>query len=494
MDRRGLVDDTIDELVSSPDLVMCSLLSSFVILQIPDVLRESLWTDEAYSWWVATHQVPELIRVTASDVHPPLYYLLLKVWTLVIGESEPALRSLSVLLMTAAIYLSYVAATKWYDDTVGLLTGLFLVCSTTLYVYAQEARMYALLVLLTVASYLLVDRIRKEWRLSHVVIYSLLTIALVYTHLYGSFVVASQALFVTADWRLGRQDVSLSRLLAPYAVTALAFSPWAVIWLEKLLENNPGGPTGWIVRAEWSYSRLLGYLIRPIPLAVFPLLLFASYVTTRRTEQTGRLPAFRFNLRIENTSRVLLLGTWIAVPVLIALSISVLFREIMYYKFFVFSVVPVMMIAADAVLRMDRPLVRRLLIVLIVVQASVAIYSTYTGPDKQPWKQTYGQLDERADTDDGVFVATGVTQKTYLYYKLEGLTVVEELNEDTRQEYEDIWIVTESTRVPRYNDIDRSCLERVVTSRPRSLVRFEREGDLWASIWRLDCDRMELTS
>ena len=66
-------------------------------------LRQSVWFDEAYSIMVAKRSASEIIRLSALDTHPPLYYLVLKIWANVFGWSELALRSLSVIFYGASI-------------------------------------------------------------------------------------------------------------------------------------------------------------------------------------------------------------------------------------------------------------------------------------------------------------------------------------------------------------------------------------------------------
>jgi len=56
----------------------------------------NLWWDEAYSVWLARRPLTELLRTTAFDVHPPLYYVLLRGWMELAGDSEFSLRYLSV--------------------------------------------------------------------------------------------------------------------------------------------------------------------------------------------------------------------------------------------------------------------------------------------------------------------------------------------------------------------------------------------------------------
>src|SRR5438874_2453036 len=55
-----------------------------------------LAVQEAFSWRLTSYPSAEVVQRTAADVHPPLYYLLLKAWVLLCGDSPGALRSFSV--------------------------------------------------------------------------------------------------------------------------------------------------------------------------------------------------------------------------------------------------------------------------------------------------------------------------------------------------------------------------------------------------------------
>src|SRR5438046_6521766 len=69
---------------------------------------QSLWYDEGFSWWLSAQPLDQIIARTASDIHPPLYYVALHVWMLLTGSSEFALRYLSVVpgvLLVPAVFL-----------------------------------------------------------------------------------------------------------------------------------------------------------------------------------------------------------------------------------------------------------------------------------------------------------------------------------------------------------------------------------------------------
>jgi len=68
---------------------------------------QSYWHDEGNSLNLAGESVPVILQSAASDIHPPGYYLALKVWRTGLGETEFALRSLSVLAGVVLVALLY---------------------------------------------------------------------------------------------------------------------------------------------------------------------------------------------------------------------------------------------------------------------------------------------------------------------------------------------------------------------------------------------------
>jgi len=77
----------------------CSIALTLIAfaVRIKGLSVDGLWFDEVYSVRIVRLSVGQIIRLTSGDVHPPLYYLLLHFWTKCFGESESAVRMLSVL-------------------------------------------------------------------------------------------------------------------------------------------------------------------------------------------------------------------------------------------------------------------------------------------------------------------------------------------------------------------------------------------------------------
>lgn len=117
--------------------------------------RRPLWIDEAFSLG-ATNQLVFTIRNTGGTM--ALYYGLLNGWTAVAGPSVLALRLLSVLLVLAAIVVLSRLVYRLLPPTEAALTLVVVALMPVVVHIAQDARTYALIVLLTVACWVCLTR------------------------------------------------------------------------------------------------------------------------------------------------------------------------------------------------------------------------------------------------------------------------------------------------------------------------------------------------
>ena len=158
----------------------------------------SLWRDEALSFARTQQPVTTILTnrnivdgVIAPDLHPPLYFLMLSGWRLLVGDSEFALRYLSALFMILATSLFYAVGKRIWGRRSGELAAGMAVFSSFFWWYAQEARMYALVVVESLLLFytlwpLLLGQARWKQYLS----FALTAVALSFTHYSGLFLVA----------------------------------------------------------------------------------------------------------------------------------------------------------------------------------------------------------------------------------------------------------------------------------------------------------------
>jgi uncharacterized membrane protein len=177
------------------------------------ISERSIWFDESFSWGITQFPVPELLRRVAEDVHPPLYYLVLKGWTALWDSSVVAMRSLSVLWGGLSIVAMYLFVVEAFGSPTGdrgelgrpdarglaLLTAALVATSVFQVRYAWEIRMYAQgSALAALSHWALFRAIRGGSRPTRWLIWSLVSTAFAYTHYFSFFSLAAQGLFVAA--------------------------------------------------------------------------------------------------------------------------------------------------------------------------------------------------------------------------------------------------------------------------------------------------------
>jgi uncharacterized membrane protein len=86
-------------------LAVAAILLLALALRLPGIATRSLWIDELYTEWFAARSFTDLwTDVPTYETHPPFYYSLLRLWTLLFGSSELGLRSLSLLFSLGTVF------------------------------------------------------------------------------------------------------------------------------------------------------------------------------------------------------------------------------------------------------------------------------------------------------------------------------------------------------------------------------------------------------
>ncbi|MFT4958925.1 MAG: hypothetical protein ACI9EZ_002260, partial [Halobacteriales archaeon] len=186
---------------------LASVLVAAVLLRVYRLDSESLWIDEIYSVAIRG-DAPVAQLLTASDPHPPLYYLILNGWVRVFGNGAVAVRLLSVLFGVLGVLGLYLLGCELYDARVGLVAAGLLTVSPMHVQSSREVRMYAMLVALVVAATWLYVRVLDEDRWVLDVGYVVTALAMLYTHLFAMFVLAVHGLHALWVWYRGENGRS----------------------------------------------------------------------------------------------------------------------------------------------------------------------------------------------------------------------------------------------------------------------------------------------
>ncbi len=213
-------------------------------------------------------------EVWAGESTPPLYYLLAWLWSHLFGVGEVGLRSLSALCGTATVPIAYLVGRELIGRRTGVAAAAVVAVAPILVWYSQDARGYALLVLLSTVALLFFLRARRSGERRDLACWAAFSALALATHYFAAFPLAIEAAWLLAAVRpLRRAAVAVGAV----ALTGLALAPIA-------LHQAEGKNNDWIATFGM-LGRLretgIGFLVGETALlkhALVPMALFAAAV------------------------------------------------------------------------------------------------------------------------------------------------------------------------------------------------------------------------
>jgi 4-amino-4-deoxy-L-arabinose transferase-like glycosyltransferase len=178
-----------------------------------------------------------------SESAPPLYYALAWIWTQVTGTGEVGLRSISALAGVATVPVAFLLGAELSDRRAGIAAAALVAVNPMLLWYSQEARAYALFVLLTALSLLYFVRALDRGRRRDFIAWGIASALALATHYFAAFPIAAEAI-----WLLRRRGRETAPGLAIIAGAGLLLAPLAIHQMSS-------------GHAEWIGSFSLGHRI-----------------------------------------------------------------------------------------------------------------------------------------------------------------------------------------------------------------------------------------
>ncbi len=388
-------------------LALATIFLAGLFLRLYGLGSESLWFDEALSLRIAQMDPMQIVFSTREDPNPPFYYLILHYWILFAGDSEFAIRVPSAIAGALAIPVIYSIGSMLFSRVAGLIAALILSLSAYHVRYSQEARTYSLMVFLGLLSFYFFLKLLKEHRSrSTTAGYVVSTTLLMYSHMYGIFLIGAQVLYLLAT----RQD--LRRWVVPAAFVALLYVPGVARIAVNLL--LPQG--AWKSSMGWVPAPTLAHVVDffvlysgSIPLVIVFVLLSAFGL---------------FDLvRSEQGSTAWLLLAWLLVPIVVPFVVSQLYRPMLIDRYTIAASPAFFLLVARGVeglrsVKYSNVIVhaRILFAVGVIVFSLAAALDYYTATTKEPWRQVASYVDGHAKSGDLILFYRGSGKVMFGYY------------------------------------------------------------------------------
>lgn len=257
------------------------LLAVYAGLAIWHLTVGSIWFDEAFSAYLLRFEFWEIALFTAADVHPPLYYWLLKLWTDLFGTTEAGLRSMSIFFGLIAATFAYLWTKRHFGRRAALAALLVLVLTPLFIRYGQEARMYTLAAALIMAAtyvFSLAMSTGKRWQW---VLYGVLVSLGMWTHYFT-------ALAWIAHWVWRGVVLYRNRLRGKKLRTAFFSKNWIIAHVVAVGLFLPWLPA---MVVQLLIIQTQGFWIGPIGLDTFGTYFGTLVLFLKSNQVTGWLAA-----------------------------------------------------------------------------------------------------------------------------------------------------------------------------------------------------------
>ncbi len=359
--------------VSLPVALFVLVVLIFIALRFWKISSFSLWGGEAFTMIGVKQDWHGMFSYIIADiVHPPLFYIFLKLWILLGGQSILWLKLFPVLTGMGMIVPFYLLCREMGFKLPEISLALFLAAMNGYLIhYSQELRMYSLFTFLSMCSFWLFMRyFNSATGTTHqLVVLTVVNLFAIYAHYYGWLVVGMEFLFLLIWQRSKLLKFGLSAL-----ILLLVFAPWAYQVIREA--QSIGGLArnlDWIPKPDLAdilnfyaslngplgsrYLKLLVLLLFGLPIAFWLWKIIRS--DSRR--QDGESIAFSW------------LALLSSLPVIVIFLISQRLEQAVWIdRYFIFIAIPYLLLVAAAAYRLEPVWLRYTWIVSIVIWSLVA--------------------------------------------------------------------------------------------------------------------------
>ncbi len=217
------------------------LLFAGAVIFLAGCFQNSLWYDEAFTVGMMSYEGFEGLKWAIFDVHPHLYYFLLRLFTFVFGKSLVAMRIFSAIGGILFVSLGFTHIRKDFGKEVGFWFSFCSIFSASTLFYSVEIRMY------TWAAYFVALAAIYAFRMYNCpekrscrILFLIFSLASAYTHYFGLFTVA--IINVLLLYHTKKEKRNIKQWLQNAAVQIGCYLPCGVMLVVQIYH----GSAGWI--------------------------------------------------------------------------------------------------------------------------------------------------------------------------------------------------------------------------------------------------------
>ena len=204
------------------------------------IFDNAIWGDEGYSAILVRKCIGEILVGTAADVHPPLYYLILKIAVSIFGESVLVLHITSYLFFVGTCVLIMTFIRKKFGLISAYLAILFVGWTDFGFVYSVEIRMYSMALFFITLTFCMAYEVIENGRMNNWICLAVFALLAGYTHYFALLAVAFMVFGVFIICMVKRQNDIWKKIGIASAICVVGYLPWLMAMIttvERTMED-----------------------------------------------------------------------------------------------------------------------------------------------------------------------------------------------------------------------------------------------------------------
>ena len=213
-------------------------------LRLVNIGEAALWIDELYCFDIASNSgvIQILKTVFLTDLHAPLFFIILHFWIKITGTADWSLILLPVIFSSLSIPAGYFVCKRLFDTRTAVIFSIFNTFSALEIYYAQELKFYSVLPVLGFFSLYFFLKLIRNSNIKNALYLLLINTLIIYTFNAGICFVFAEFLagigFMAVKKTADKEN--LKNYFYSFAATAIVYLPYFYFQLKTLFGVNKG--------------------------------------------------------------------------------------------------------------------------------------------------------------------------------------------------------------------------------------------------------------
>ena len=218
------------------------ILLGTIFIFIP-AFHTNIWFDESYSVGIVTHSFADIWKIGSHDVHPILYYWILKVISLIFGQNILVYRIFSALGIVILGILGLTHIKKDFGKKTGILFTFFSFFLPVILNYASEIRMYSWTIVFVTLMAIYLYRFIKQKKLKNIILFGIFSLISCYMHYYALACagILNLGLIIYIIRKRNEFDKKvIKQFIAVEIAQVLLYLPWFIYFVMQFIRVKGG--------------------------------------------------------------------------------------------------------------------------------------------------------------------------------------------------------------------------------------------------------------